>query len=64
MDECQREPGTVLTDAVRRTGGWAGHRPVETTTVNDLRPTAVCAGCGRTMAAEDGAWSLTGRDER
>ncbi|MFD4397287.1 hypothetical protein [Kitasatospora sp. NPDC058478] len=54
----------ALAIALRRTGTCLTHRPVETTIVSDIRPTAVCAGCGRAMVETDGQWAVAGEEER
>lgn len=52
------QPGTAaaLIIAMRRIGTCTEHAPVETTGLDDARPTALCTRCGVAMVLEDGEW--------
>ncbi|MEU8473749.1 hypothetical protein [Streptomyces hygroscopicus] len=55
------EPGSMaaLTIALRRTASCMEHDPVDTSTVSDSHPTALCAGCGRHMVQDsEGRWQV------
>ena len=53
------EPGSfaAMAVALRRTGICLTRQPVETTSLDDPRPTGMCTGCGANMVQDDdGDW--------